>query len=75
MQKSCTVVALLYMRYQGFPFRKDAIRTPIILPVLCLCTFIAMLVISAKNVDKISTNNIFNEIGLQVTIDLYQTHF
>jgi len=50
MQKSCTVIALLYMRYQDFPFRKDALRTPLILPILCLCTFIAMLVISARKV-------------------------
>jgi hypothetical protein len=52
MQKSCTVVALLYMRHQGFPLRKDALRTPILLPLFCLLTFIAMLAISAKNVFK-----------------------
>uniref|UniRef100_A0A183C7M5 AA_permease domain-containing protein n=1 Tax=Globodera pallida TaxID=36090 RepID=A0A183C7M5_GLOPA len=50
LQKSFTVVALLYMRQHecDFPRRKDALRTPIVLPLLCLCFFVSMLVISAK---------------------------
>ena len=51
MQKSCTMVALLYMRHRGgFKLRKDAVKTPIILPFICLCIFIAMLIISARKV-------------------------
>uniref|UniRef100_A0A183BVZ8 AA_permease_C domain-containing protein n=1 Tax=Globodera pallida TaxID=36090 RepID=A0A183BVZ8_GLOPA len=50
LQKSFTVVALLYMRQHecDFPRRKDALRTPIVLPLLCLCFFVSMLVISAR---------------------------
>nr|CAD2181071.1 unnamed protein product [Meloidogyne enterolobii] len=49
MQKSCTMVALLYMRHKGtFKFQKNSIKTPIILPFICLCIFISMLIISAR---------------------------
>uniref|UniRef100_A0A914GQM5 Amino acid transporter n=1 Tax=Globodera rostochiensis TaxID=31243 RepID=A0A914GQM5_GLORO len=50
LQKSFTVVALLYMRQHESDFhrRKDALRTPIVLPLLCLCFFVSMLVISAR---------------------------
>ncbi|KAI3418728.1 Annexin A5 [Globodera pallida] len=50
LQKSFTVVALLYMRQHecDFPRRKDALRTPIVLPLFCLCFFVSMLVISAR---------------------------
>ncbi|CAK5086997.1 unnamed protein product [Meloidogyne enterolobii] len=53
MQKSCTMVALLYMRHKGtFKFQKNSIKTPIILPFICLCIFISMLIISARKVGK-----------------------
>ncbi|KAF7635521.1 hypothetical protein Mgra_00005063 [Meloidogyne graminicola] len=49
MQKSCTMVALLYMRHNGkFKLNKDSIKTPIILPFICLVIFISMLIISAR---------------------------
>uniref|UniRef100_A0A914MT56 Amino acid transporter n=1 Tax=Meloidogyne incognita TaxID=6306 RepID=A0A914MT56_MELIC len=49
MQKSCTMVALLYMRHKGtFKFQKNSIKTPIVLPFICLCIFISMLIISAR---------------------------
>ncbi|KAL3073123.1 hypothetical protein niasHT_035399 [Heterodera trifolii] len=49
LQKSCTMVALLYMRLRrgDFPLREDALRTPLVLPVLCLCMFVSLLLISA----------------------------
>lgn len=50
LQKSCTVLALLYMRRHrsDFRFHDDALRTPIVLPLVCLCMFVSMLVISAR---------------------------
>ncbi|KAI1727316.1 amino acid permease domain-containing protein [Ditylenchus destructor] len=48
MQRTCSQVALLYMRFNDWPFPKDAFRTPIILPIIFLMISISLLVIPAR---------------------------
>jgi len=51
MQRSCTQVALLYMRYNNWSFDDDAIRFPIVFPVTFLALCLALIIFPISEVE------------------------
>lgn len=50
MQRTIVQIALIWMRFRGWTFPKDAFRTPIIVPLVFFCICIVLLVLPVRDV-------------------------